>query len=59
MSKKDFAKEIHHRVRRKFPRRKITVFRKDEIWAIDLAQMNAFEKHNDGYKYILCIVDVF
>ena len=21
--------------------------------------MNAFEKHNDGYKYILCIVDLF
>ena len=59
MSKKEFAQEIHHRVRRKFPKRKITVFRKDEIWAIDLAQMNAFEKYNNGYKYILCVVDIF
>ena len=26
---------------------------------MDLAQMNAFESHNDGYKYILCIIDCF
>jgi len=59
MSLKDFAAEIHHRARRNFPRRKVVVYRKDEIWAIDLAQMNAFEEFNDGYKYILCIIDVF
>ena len=52
MSKAQFAKEIHRRVRRHFPRRKVIVYRKDEIWSIDLAQMNAFEKHNDGFKYI-------
>jgi len=59
MSLKEFASEIHHRARRKFPKRKVVVFRKDEIWAMDLAQMNAYEEFNDGYKYILCIVDVF
>ena len=59
MSKATFAKEIHHRVQRKFPRRKVSVMRKDEIWAMDIAQMNAFESHNNGYKYILCIIDVF
>lgn len=59
MSLKEFASEIHHRARRNFPKRKVVVFRKDEIWAMDLAQMNAYEEFNDGYKYILCIVDVF
>lgn len=57
--RKILASEIHHRVIRKFPKRKVVVFQKDEIWAIDLAQMNAFESFNDGYKYILCVIDVF
>ena len=59
MERKELAAEIHHRVKRNFKKRKVIVFRKDEIWAIDIAQMNAYESFNDGYKYILCIIDVF
>jgi len=54
-----FAEEIHHQVKRKFKRRKVIVTGIDEIWALDLASMESFAKSNDGYKYILCIVDVF
>lgn len=55
--RKQFAEEIHRRVVRKFQRRKVIVHRMDEIWGIDLASMetSAF----DGYKFILCIIDVF
>lgn len=56
---KQFASEIHHRVVRKFPRRKIIVHRLDEIWAVDLASMESVASYNDGYKFILCIVDLF
>jgi hypothetical protein len=56
---KKFAQEIHHRVVRKFPRRKVTVFRIDEIWGIDLASMESFADQNNGFKWILCIIDVF
>ncbi len=57
--KEIIAKELHHRVTRRFERRKVVVFRLDEIWAIDLASMETISSQNDGYKFILCIVDVF
>ena len=57
--KKIFAQEIHHRVVRKFEKRKVVVYRADEIWAMDLAAMDSLVTYNNGYKFILCIVDVF
>src|SRR5690606_28357927 len=54
-----FAEEIHHQVRRKFKRRKVIVTGLDKIWAMDLASMESFTDYNKGYKYILCIIDVF
>lgn len=56
---KTFSEEVHHRVVRKFPRRRVEVYRVDEIWALDLASMETVSKYNEGYKYILCIIDVF
>jgi co-chaperonin GroES (HSP10) len=56
---KEFAKEIHHRALKKFQRRKVSVMRKDEIWGLDLAFMDSWAEYNDGYKFILCIIDVF
>src|SRR4051812_26584403 len=54
-----FSKEIHHRVVRKFKRRRVIVTGIDEIWAMDLASMESFVEYNNGFKFILCIVDVF
>lgn len=54
-----FAKEVHHQVKRKFPRRQVVVTGLDEIWAMDLASMESFSGDNDGYRYILCVIDVF
>ena len=48
MSSSNFAKEIHHKVIRKFTRRKV----------MDLASMESFVEYNDGNKFILCIIDV-
>jgi hypothetical protein len=59
MERKTFAQELHKRAIKKYPRRKVTVFRPDEIWAVDLASMESLAESNDGYKWILCIVDVF
>jgi len=54
-----FSKEIHHRKITKFQRRKVGVAHVDEIWALDLASMENLATDNDGYKWILCIIDVF
>ena len=59
MSSSNFAKEIHHKVIRKFTRRKVIVTGIDKIWAMDLASMESFVEYNNGYKFILCIIDVF
>ena len=57
--RKQFSSEIHKRALKKFKRRHVIVDRKDEIWGIDLADMNSLISFNDGYRYILCIIDVF
>ena len=31
----------------------------DDTWAADLVDMNGFAKENDGYKYLLTVIDVF
>ena len=54
-----FSKEIHRRAVKKFPRRQVYVPGIDCVWAVDIADMNAFIKHNDNYRYILCVIDVF
>jgi len=59
MEQKVFSQEIHHRAIRKFRKRKVVVNRVDEIWGMDLASMESFADSNDGYKFILCIIDVF
>ena len=44
---------------RKFKRRKVYSSHKDNIGAVDLADMSLISKFNKGIKYLLCIIDVF
>ena len=30
-----------------------------QVWAADLADMSAYAKENDGYKYLLVVIDIF
>ena len=55
----ELTDELHKPVRRKF--RKRTVFTKnvDSIWAADLVDMQYYARTNQGFKYILMIIDVF
>ena len=58
-SAEKFAEEVHRRVVKKFPRRKVIVNEIDEIWGLDLASMESLVKYNQGFKFILCAIDVF
>ena len=58
-TKEIFAQETHKQALKKFPRRKVFVRGIDNIWGIDLSDMNMFMKYNDDYRYILCVIDVF
>lgn len=53
------AKEIHAPIRKKFPKRKIVTLGIDDLWAADLIIMKNYEKENDGYKYMLNVIDTF
>ena len=49
------AREMHHRIVRNFPRRKVIVNHIDDIWSADLVEMPP----DQGSKYILTVIDVF
>ena len=55
----DLAEELHKPVIRKFL--KITVYSgfKDKIWGADLADMQLISKFNKGFKFLLCLIDIF
>ena len=53
------ADELHKPFIKKFKRRKVYSSHKDNIWGIDLADMQLISKFNKGIKYLLCVVDLF
>ena len=32
---------------------------RDNIWGVDLADMQSLSKFNKGFKYLLCAIDLF
>lgn len=50
---------LHRSARRNFLRKKYFVTSIDEEWQADLADMQEFKQSNDGYAYILTVIDVF
>lgn len=50
---------LHKPVRKKFKRRKYIVSGIDSLWQIDLTDLSKLHKYNNGYKYLLFVIDVF
>lgn len=50
---------LHKPVHRKFPRNKYVLSNLNELWQADLSDMRTYSKYNDGFNYILCVIDVF
>ena len=53
------ADELHKPVIKKFNKRKVYSQFKDNIWGVDLADMQSLSKKSKGIKYLLCIIDLF
>ena len=51
--------ELHKPIIRKFKKRKVYSSFRDNIWGIDLADMQSLRKYNKGIKYLLCAIDLF
>ena len=56
---KILAEELHKPVIKKFNKRKLYSQFKDNIWGVDLADMQSLSRKNKGIKYLLCAIDLF
>ena len=56
---KKLAEELHKSIIRKL--KKITVYSgfKDNIWGADLADMQLINKFKKGFRFLLCVIDIF
>ena len=53
------ADELRKPVIKKFDKRKVYSQFKDNIWGVDLADMQSLSKKNKGIKYLLCAIDLY
>ena len=56
---KILAEELHKPVIKEFNKRKVYSQFKDNIWGVDLADMQSLSRKNKGIKYLLCAIDLY
>ena len=53
------ADELHEPIIRKLKKRKVYSSFRDNIWGVDLADMQLLSKFNKRCRFLLCIIDIF
>ena len=53
------AEEIHKPTIKKSKKRKVYSAFKDNIWGADLADMQLISKFNKGFRFLLCVINIF
>ena len=53
------ADELHKPIIRKSKKRKVHSSFRDNIWGVDLADMQLLSKFNKEFRFLLCVVDIF
>ena len=53
------ANELHKPIIKKFIKRKVYSSFKDNIWGVDLADMQLLSKFNKGFRFLICVIDIF
>ena len=51
--------ELHKPIIKKFNKRKVYSQFKDNIWGVDLAEMQLLSRKNKSIKYLLCAIDLY
>ena len=59
LENEQLANELHKPIIRKFDKRKVYSTFKDNIWGVDLADMQLLSKYNKGIRFLLCAIDIF
>lgn len=57
--KRQIVEELHKQARKNFKRRRVVVKGIDDLWQADLVEMGSYEKYNNGYRYLLTVIDTF
>ena len=52
------ANELHKPIIKKLKKRKMYSSFKDNIWGVDLADMQSLSRYNKGFQYLLCVIDL-
>lgn len=58
-TKRAIIDELYKTPRINFKRRRTKILGIDELWQIDLADVQAISKQNEGFRYLFCIIDCF
>ena len=56
---KQLTEEVHKPIIKKFKKRKVYSTFKDNIWGVDLADMQLIRRFNKGFRLLLCVTDIF
>ena len=59
ISNKELAEESHKLVIRKFNKRKVQSPFIENKWGADLADMQLISKFNKGFRFLLCVFDIY
>ena len=59
ISNKQLAEELHKPVIRKFNKRKVHSPFIDNIWGVDLVDMQLISKFNKGIRFLLRVIDIY
>jgi hypothetical protein len=57
--KRELSKELHRPARRRFPTRKTVLKGIKDLFQFDLIEVGAYEKSNNGFKYIMTGINCF
>ena len=57
--KEKVAEELPKPIIKKIKKRTVYSGFKDNIWGADLADMQLISKFNKGFRFLLCVIDIF
>lgn len=57
--REQIVNELHRNARKRFPRRRVIQKGFNDTWQIDLVEMIPYAKENNGFKYLLTVIDIF
>ena len=58
-SEQQLAEELHKPIIRKFNKRKVQSPFIEKIWGAILADMQLLSKFNNGFRFLLCVIDIY